>query len=590
MHPEFSIRISAPARLEALAALGLSDGQVPEEIARVVRMASRSLGAASAAFLLLGEKGFSPRGSTGLPEALSARAVWPWEWSFLLEAAFKGTAVVTGTAGQDSAPIGAAGLAVDGFPADSLPAFLGAPVEDGNGLCLGVLALWDGKPREWTSAETGAIGDFAATLRDLLAGRAAVLRREAALRERAKAEEAFAAFRGEIDIILKTLDTPVIAFNRQGLTVFANAAAAALLGYRDAEELLHSKLTDISSRFDVLDEFLRPYPQDRLPSLRALRGEAVAGELICYRIKATGEERCSLVNATPVFDDQGSVRLVINVFNDITALKQAQGEIQKSRNQHLRYLEGLNQVSGAIEKTLDVERVLPAAMAKLLEVFECDRAWLIHPGEPEAGFRIPFSAERGAIASAGMEAIPAEAGFEAIVHACKATEDPVVFGRDLPLPNPEYWKSSLGVGCAKAISVRPQVGGPWILCLLRPPEAAPWKAEDFTMFKDISSRIATSLGAMLLHRDMRRSEEKYRTLFERSLDGIFRCAPDGVLLDANPALVAMLGYPDRAQLVGTLNRRLLPAGGDPHGISDHGDTFSVELPRLDGTPVWVEVN
>jgi two-component system, cell cycle sensor histidine kinase and response regulator CckA len=95
---------------------------------------------------------------------------------------------------------------------------------------------------------------------------------------------------------------------------------------------------------------------------------------------------------------------------------------------------------------------------------------------------------------------------------------------------------------------------------------------------------------MLLYRDMRRSEEKYRTLFERSLDGIYRCAPDGTVLDANPALVAMLGYSDRSQLVGTVRPRLLPAGGEEAGHSDKGETFSVELERERAVPVWVEVN
>src|SRR5690606_38002028 len=96
--------------------------------------------------------------------------------------------------------------------------------------------------------------------------------------------------------------------------------------------------------------------------------------------------------------------------------------------------------------------------------------------------------------------------------------------------------------------------------------------------------------AMLLHRDLRRSEEKYRTLFEGSLDGIFRCSGDGVLLDANPALVTMLGYEDRKRLIGTMQRRLLPSGGDPSGVRRHGETYSVELTRRDGSPLWVEVS
>jgi PAS domain S-box-containing protein len=48
---------------------------------------------------------------------------------------------------------------------------------------------------------------------------------------------------------------------------------------------------------------------------------------------------------------------------------------------------------------------------------------------------------------------------------------------------------------------------------------------------------------------LRRSEEKYRQLFENATYGIFRSKPDGTLLDVNSALVAMLGYDSKEQLL-----------------------------------------
>src|SRR5690606_12885702 len=265
-------------------------------------------------------------------------------------------------------------------------------------------------------------------------------------------------------------------------------------------------------------------------------------------------------------------------------------------NNHMRFLEGVNQVSGAIEETADLEAALRAALKKILEVFECQRAWLVPVGDHEGtGYRVPFSAARlpegtAEVDSAAIEAIPPAAGFEGNARACEACDEPVVFGRDRQMPNPDFWERSLGANAIKAILIRPQAGKPWILCLLRASGAEQWKAYELSLFKDVSSRIATALGAMLLHRDLRRSEEKYRTLFEGSLDGIFRCSGDGVLLDANPALVTMLGYEDRKRLIGTMQRRLLPSGGDPSGVRRHGETYSVELTRRDGSPLWVEVS
>jgi two-component system, cell cycle sensor histidine kinase and response regulator CckA len=48
---------------------------------------------------------------------------------------------------------------------------------------------------------------------------------------------------------------------------------------------------------------------------------------------------------------------------------------------------------------------------------------------------------------------------------------------------------------------------------------------------------------------LRDSEEKYRKLFENATYGIFLARPDGTLLEVNPAMVAMLGYASKAELL-----------------------------------------
>lgn len=49
--------------------------------------------------------------------------------------------------------------------------------------------------------------------------------------------------------------------------------------------------------------------------------------------------------------------------------------------------------------------------------------------------------------------------------------------------------------------------------------------------------------------DLRAAEEKYRSIFENSALGIFRTAPDGTWLVANPALARMLGYANPQELI-----------------------------------------
>jgi len=49
--------------------------------------------------------------------------------------------------------------------------------------------------------------------------------------------------------------------------------------------------------------------------------------------------------------------------------------------------------------------------------------------------------------------------------------------------------------------------------------------------------------------EQRLAEESYRKLFEGSIDGIYVTTPDGLLLNANPALARMMGYDTPAELI-----------------------------------------
>ncbi len=60
-------------------------------------------------------------------------------------------------------------------------------------------------------------------------------------------------------------------------------------------------------------------------------------------------------------------------------------------------------------------------------------------------------------------------------------------------------------------------------------------------FRDITERKRAE-------RALRRSEERFRGVFENTLVGLYRTTPDGRILMANPALVRMMGYPSFKEL------------------------------------------
>ena len=108
----------------------------------------------------------------------------------------------------------------------------------------------------------------------------------------------------------------------------------------------------------------------------------------------------------------------------------------------------------------------------------------------------------------------------------------------------------------------------------------------WSMSLDITERKQAEEG-------LRGSEARYRGLFEGLPVGLYRTTPAGEIVDANEALVQMLGYPDRNSLIAVHvadlyvdpeDRRrwqaLMAAEGVVHG-------FEAQLRRTDGTSIWV---
>lgn len=100
------------------------------------------------------------------------------------------------------------------------------------------------------------------------------------------------------------------------------------------------------------------------------------------------------------------------------------------------------------------------------------------------------------------------------------------------------------------------------------------------------------VGASILGRDVTEQREKelrFTELFETLQEGVYFSTPDGQLLDANPALVRMLGYEEKTELLSVEPTLLNFESGKPvlgHALEDRGGirTREVRLKRKDGTP------
>ena len=184
------------------------------------------------------------------------------------------------------------------------------------------------------SAESGRrYGEADLQLAQELARRAAIAVDNAWLYEQAQKEIAERAWvqeelrgsRDQLEVILKGVADGIIAQDASGRIFYANEAAARMSGYPSVRAFVEAPVEERLSLFELLDAEGNPFPLERLPGRKALRGEEVE-EVLRFRAVETGEERWSLVSATPVFGASGRARTTVSIMRDITEQMRAEQE------------------------------------------------------------------------------------------------------------------------------------------------------------------------------------------------------------------------------------------------------------------------
>jgi diguanylate cyclase (GGDEF)-like protein/PAS domain S-box-containing protein len=94
-----------------------------------------------------------------------------------------------------------------------------------------------------------------------------------------------------------------------------------------------------------------------------------------------------------------------------------------------------------------------------------------------------------------------------------------------------------------------------------------------------------------MQKALEESEKRYRSIFENSLDGIYQSTPDGKYIDANPALIKMLGYESKEELFSkNIKTDIYYSEKDRPDIESRNEPFETMLKKKNGAKIWVEIN
>jgi len=142
--------------------------------------------------------------------------------------------------------------------------------------------------------------------------------------ERKQAEDELRKSRDQLEAIFQGVTEGIAVLDPTGGILYANEAAARMIGYPSVAELQGAPASEVMGRFLIMDEDGAPLTLDRLPGRLALQGHRPTETTVRYRDIRTGEERWSVIGATPVFDSMGRVQFAITIFHDVTERKRAE--------------------------------------------------------------------------------------------------------------------------------------------------------------------------------------------------------------------------------------------------------------------------
>jgi PAS domain S-box-containing protein len=131
------------------------------------------------------------------------------------------------------------------------------------------------------------------------------------------------ATQSRLDGILGSLGEAVTVHDERGKTVYANTAAARLLGCKDVAEVLAAEPGQLAEHFSMLHEDGSPVAVDDLPGRRLMSGEQAPALLTRSIRRDTGDAYWLLTKATLTQEPNGD-RLAINIIEDVTDAKDAE--------------------------------------------------------------------------------------------------------------------------------------------------------------------------------------------------------------------------------------------------------------------------
>lgn len=409
--------------------------------------------------------------------------------------------------------------------------------------------------------------------------------------ERNQAEEALRQAEAKYRNIFENAVEGIFQSTVEGRYLSANPALARIYGYTSADEMM-LELTSIQQQLYV-------NPDRRQEFVQALQQTGAVTDFESQVYRKDGSVIWISENARAVCDDDGVLLYYEGTVEDITNRKEAEAALQRaneeleqrvarrtaalteSNQRLLSEIRERHRIEDALRASEAELRALFAAMTDVITVFDADGRYLnivatnsqllYDPGKERVGHTV-------------YEVLPPyQAGlFMRHIQLALNTRKPVRLEYSLPVGE---WRRDEDSSGRAALDDFENTA--WYTAIVSPmlDNRVIWVA------RDITEKRRADIA-------LQQAEEKYRSIFENSAEGIFQASPDARYFSVNPALARMYGYLSPAELMGQVTnidrlyvdesrRRVML-----QRLHTQGAVFEFEsqVYRADGRIIWISEN
>ncbi|MGF1458240.1 MAG: adenylate/guanylate cyclase domain-containing protein [Leptolyngbyaceae cyanobacterium] len=371
----------------------------------------------------------------------------------------------------------------------------------------------------------------------------------------------------------------------------ANPALAHIYGYESPEAMM-AELTNIQQQLYV-------DPSRRQEFVMTLEKDGALAGFESQIYQRNGGIIWISENARAVHDEQGNLLYYEGTVEDITQRKESEAALQRanedlelrvtrrtaalteSNQRLLSEIRERHRIEEALRASEAELRALFAAMTDVITVFDGDGRYL---NMVATSSQLLFNPSKERIGQTVYDVLPPYQASLFMRHIQQALNARKPVRLEYSLPIGDWQQNNNASGQADPDNFENTA---WYNAIISPmPDSRViWVARDITEKR--RSDIA-----------LQKAEEKYRSIFENSAEGIFQASPDACYLSVNPALARMYGYANPAAMMSQVSnidrlyvheerrRTMLQR------LHSQGAVFAFEsqVYQADGQIIWVSEN